>query len=183
MDIKDIERLETLLDKATPGEWWVEDWPDGGEPPPHSHFLSIFGKTSDTGLDFIIADLRGQTDGYYANAGEGEANAQLIKELRNLAPQLISLAKQAMGRPVAGVTKDGVTVRLGQEVWKYSVLTSRAERLWACFAGFVAKEHETGTVRILEYKTRECYSTPEAARAAGENGGGDASAAIGGGKG
>lgn len=173
-----IERVEHLLKHATPAPW---GWHSYGEKVSAAS-LGTYFKTDDTCAPiggYVTMEKYDEKKGEYVDVAMQDGSIaykddnasfidlDLIAELRNIAPQLLSLARQALERPVAGLTADGVTVRLGQEVWKYSVLTSRAERLWACFAGFVAKEHETGTVSILEYKACECFSTESAARTAG----------------
>lgn len=82
----------------TKGPWWLEDFPRDGEVPDGAHFAAILGKTSDTGLDFIIADVRGKPYGYYACAGEGEANARLIAAAPDLLEACKAVVREMKGR-------------------------------------------------------------------------------------
>lgn len=80
-----LDELEKLLEKATPGPWRVSDERECGE----DHFASILSHDDPKGRRGFpeVAILNGRAP--YRD-GEGMVNAELIVALRNAAPEMIS---------------------------------------------------------------------------------------------
>lgn len=93
----DLDQLEALLAKATPGEWRVIEY-DCGDTPHYDHNGPCPSIQADDQQDCAIVHWDGFKQSYWSSANGNqrqiEANAALIVALRNAAPDLIAKARR-----------------------------------------------------------------------------------------
>lgn len=149
MDDAKLKRLEELRANATAGRWEVSAGMllgDRMQPVAVAvRGVTESGLPNDDARGDRVSFIRGDDDELY------------LAELTEAAPALLRLARQALGRPVAGRTKDDVRVRMGDRVWWPGDLSAK---LYADDDGW------TGGELSVPVEVPDCYSTEAAAIAA-----------------
>ena len=145
----DLDRLEELLAKATAGRWEVSA-----------------GMLLGDKMQPVAVAVRGVTESGLPDDDarvdrvsfiKGDDDELYLAELTEAAPALLRLARQALQRPVAGKTADGMEVRMGDRVWWPDDLSAK---LYADDDGW------TGGELSIPIEVPDCYSTEALARAA-----------------
>lgn len=118
LNLDELERLERLESKATPGPWEAScDGTNHAEQTEEFVFAGVHGTLFDTlNSDARLIDAEHDEDGSVYWDSTGRANMQFVAALRNAAPALLRAARELSALKALLAASQGATVNVPVEI-------------------------------------------------------------------